>query len=174
LPCLKGEPDSAFFGTDPVFAPFSSLYQGKVDPFGFYNVSEFANIQSQNPFGFFPHKYDPLSGGYKTNLLVSSEAEHFLVFLDERISGVHAQNLITYLRDGGFIDDQTQEVSVELNTLNSGSKVFCKLLFTFDFKVTFVCLTMHCIPESDQTTDFLSDWGGYILGLSHRLSACQC
>jgi hypothetical protein len=143
LPCLKGELDSAFFGTDPVFTPFSSLYQGKVDPSEFYNDSEFANIESQNPFGFFPHKYDPLSGGLKTNALVSSEAEHFLVFLDERISSVHAQNLITYLVDGGFIDEQTQEVSVELNTLNSGSKVMCKLLFTFDFKVISICLCMH-------------------------------
>ena len=65
LSCLKEELDSSFFGIDPVFTPFSSLYQGKVDPFDFYNVSEFANIESKNPFGFFPHKYDPISGGTK-------------------------------------------------------------------------------------------------------------
>ena len=136
LSCLKEELDSSFFGIDPVFTPFSSLYQGKVDPFDFYNVSEFANIESKNPFGFFPHKYDPISGGTKgKHLLVSSETENFLVFLDERISGKHAQNLITYLVDGRFIDEKTQEVSVEMNTLNSGNKVLCKLMFTFKFEV---------------------------------------
>ena len=132
LLCRGQLPDSTVYGTDPVFTTASSLYDGIQNPLDYYNRSE---ISTQNPYGFFPHKYNHKTGGTKTTTLVAAEADNFLVYLDERISSIHAQNIITYLNDGGFIDQQTSEVSVEINTLNADSGLFCKTIITFTWQV---------------------------------------
>ena len=135
LICLGSRRDSTPFGTDPMFASFSSLYDGRVDPFEYYNSSEFASLTSQNPFGFFPHRYDFKTGTDKVHTLYQNEADNFLVYLDERISSSQAQKIITYLTDGNFIDQQTSEITVEMNTLNAANKLFCKFRFTFTWQV---------------------------------------
>jgi hypothetical protein len=135
LLCRGNTQDDAFYGMDPVFTSASRLYDGKQNPFNFYNSSEFASLSTLSPFGFFPHSYDHSSGSTKNVTLVPEEANNFLVFLDERISSVHAQNIITYLKDGGYIDQQTREISVEINTLNAGSSIFCKMVITFTWQV---------------------------------------
>ena len=140
LICLGDLPDNSFFGTDPAFAQYSSLYDGKLNPLDFYNASEFPNSSIPNPFGFFPHRYDLRSGKDKIESLFSSEADNFLVFLDEHISSSHAQKIITYLNDGNFLDQQTNEITVEMNTLNAASKMYCKFTFTFKWQV--LCLPL--------------------------------
>ena len=135
LLCRGQYQDATFYGADPVFTAASSLYDGKQNPFDFYNASEFADLASESPYGFFPHKYDHRTGGTKTNTLIAEEADNFLVYLDERMSSVHAQDIITYLNDGNFIDQQTAEVSVEINTINAGNSMFCKTVIIFTWEV---------------------------------------
>ena len=43
--------------------------------------------------------------------------------------------MITYMQDGGFIDQLTDEVKVEIITLNSNLKMFSIFEFTFNWKV---------------------------------------
>jgi hypothetical protein len=139
--CLTEVMDTTPFGTDPAFASYSSLYDGRIDPLEYYNKSEFASLGSLNPFGFFPHSYDQRTGTRKAGeALVEKEADSFLVFVDERVSNAQARRLITYLEDGNFIDQQTQEISVELNTLNARNKILCKVRFVFTWKVAL----SHC------------------------------
>ena len=135
LICLGNLVDRAFYGTDSAFSQFSTLYDGKLNPFDFYKNSEFSDLSSQSPFGFFPHRYDYQTGKDKSSTLVEAEADNFLVYLDERISSRHAQDIITYLKDGGYLDKQTSEVTVEINTLNAATEMFCKFIFTFAWQV---------------------------------------
>ena len=135
LICLGTLPDNTFYGTDPAFAQFSSLYDGKLNAEDYYNSSEFANLSAQSPFGFFPHRYDYNTGNDKSVTLFAIEADNFLVFMDERISSKHAQEIITYLNDGNFLDQQTREITVEMNTLNAANKMYCKFIFKFTWQV---------------------------------------
>ena len=168
LPCRGSLVDATFYGTDPVFTPASSLYDGRQDPFSFYNKSEFASLSSMNPYGFFPHSYDPGTGGSKTAALVPDEANNFLVFLDERLSSVHAQALVTYMGDGGYLDQQTLAVSVEMNTLNAGTGIFCKVIVTFTWQVR--CTVPRPPSDAERRSDWIRAGWGQVL----RSGRVQC
>jgi hypothetical protein len=126
--------DSGFFGIDPVFAAVSTLYDGKLNPLDFYNKTEFAT--SASPYGFFPHSYDGQKGRVKPLEEVFPEiADYFLLFFDEHITNVRASKMITYLKDGNFIDEQTSEIKVEMSTINARSNILCRIVFTFKWQV---------------------------------------
>ena len=140
LICLQAKQSTDPFGSDPVFTSSSILYDGKLDVSGFYNTSEYSNPISRTPYGFFPHRYDPRTGMDKTTELFPEEADNFLLFLDERISGAHAQRMITYINDGNFLDGQTKEISVEMITLNADVRIFSSFKFIFTWMVCFMLI----------------------------------
>jgi hypothetical protein len=43
--------------------------------------------------------------------------------------------MITYLKDGNFIDEQTSEIQVEMSTINARSNILCRIVFTFTWQV---------------------------------------
>jgi hypothetical protein len=135
LICLDNEGrDAEFFGIDPVFAAFSSLYDGKLNPFDFYKKNEFTS--SVNPYGFFPHTYDGQKGANKPLKEVVPEiSDDFLLFFDEHVTSVRASKMIAYIRDGNFIDEQTSEITIEMNTINARNNLLCKTVFTFTWQV---------------------------------------
>ena len=128
--------DAEFYGIDPVFASVSSLYDGKLNPFDFYNESELVSSGSARPYGFFPHSYDGQQRSRKhPDDVFDNMADDFLLYFDERITRFRANRMIEYLKDGGFIDRQTSEVSVEMITINARTNILCKIIFTFTWQV---------------------------------------
>jgi hypothetical protein len=43
--------------------------------------------------------------------------------------------MVTYMKDGGFLDEKTGDVSVEINTLNANTNVFSTFKFMFSWEV---------------------------------------
>ena len=150
LDCLGDSLDPTPFGRDPVFTTTSTLYSGDLAVDNYYEVSELAlglDGQLTTPYGFFPHLYGSKRFGENSSIssknlslkdktfIVSEKANEFLVFFDERLSYNQADSMLTYMKDGGFIDDQTKEISVEMNTLNSEYGLFSTFIFMFYFQV---------------------------------------
>ena len=128
--CVNEEVSAGPFGVDPAFTSSSQLYQGFIDQTAYYSQTE--SSPDGTPFGFFPHSYDGKNRSAKDpRFVLSGEETTFKVYFTERISSKQAQRMVTYLSDGGFLDAQTKEVSVEIVTLNSNLNVFG--VFTFDF-----------------------------------------
>lgn len=61
------------------------------------------------PYGFFPN---PVSG------------DSFSVVFDINMDQSRAADVITYLRDGGFLDDRTSSVTVQIVTFNAQLDLF--------------------------------------------------
>ena len=134
--------DSRPFGFDPAFLSSSPIYDGTLDATLYYNSSE-RNPQSVQaiPYGFFPHEYDGQNRSMKSpHSVVAEQAQNIILYFEERLSGAQAQKLITYMGSGGFIDSQTDSVSVDAITLNSQLNVFGKVSFTFNWQVIFLLL----------------------------------
>ena len=74
------------------------------------------------------------------HFVVAEQAQNIILYFEERLSGAQAQKLITYMGSGGFIDSQTDSVSVDAITLNSQLNVFGKVSFTFNWQVIFLLL----------------------------------
>ncbi|KAJ1477616.1 hypothetical protein T484DRAFT_1820591 [Baffinella frigidus] len=117
------ELDGAPYGFDPSFMTFSSIYDGKLEPFstegGSYDDSERHNSTDRTPIGFFPHSYGRVGrkgrGGAKGEEdLVEELSDNFLLFFEERLSQKQAQAMLQYARDGGFIDDSTSDITLEM------------------------------------------------------------
>ena len=124
--CLGDTSDSAPYGWDPVLLPTSSIYNGKVTYDSAYKPAEKAPSEFFDAaFGFFNHSYDAASGDRKAQTHVDSKrADRFLAFLDSRMTQSAAVDVVSYLRDGGFIDAQTQAVTVEWVTFNNNANIF--------------------------------------------------
>lgn len=99
--------DSAPFGRDPVFMPGSSLFDPTVDASLFYNTSRGSPEVNPNglPFGFFS---SPLRG-FPTG---------YAVFLDIAATEARALETLQFLGDGGFLDENTLGLSVEMVAYN--------------------------------------------------------
>ena len=131
--CLGDTSDSAPYGWDPVLLPTSSIYNGKVTYDSAYKPAEKAPSEFFDAaFGFFNHSYDAASGDRKAQTHVDSErADRFLAFLDSRMTQSAAVDVVSYLRDGGFIDAQTQAVTVEWVTFNNNANIFAHVAVEF-------------------------------------------
>jgi hypothetical protein len=143
--CRGSEVSSAPFGVDPSFSGASSLFRGDASSSQFYAPWEIGD--TGEPFGFFPHSYDGMNRTNKSsNLIWSTEASNFKLLFSDRLSGAEANRLITYMIDGGFIDRLTDEVKVEIITLNVNLKMFSIFEFTFNWKV---CLSLASKSTND-------------------------
>jgi hypothetical protein len=151
LDCLGDSLDPTPYGRDPVFTTTSSLYSGDLAVSDYYQVSELAldmNGELSSPYGFFPHFYDAMNFDGENSsvvgknlslkdptLIVPELANEFKLYFDERLDYHQADRMLTYMKDGGFIDDHTQEISVEMNTLNPEFGFFSTFRFMFYFQV---------------------------------------
>ena len=133
--CVNEKISAAPFGVDPAFTSSSQLYEGYVDQTAYYTRSE-TNPAGGTPYGFFPHRYDGKNHSTKNPIyIMKGEESSFKVYFTERISSKQAQRMVNYLKDGGFLDAQTSEVSVEIVTLNSNLNVFGVYSFVFTWQV---------------------------------------
>jgi hypothetical protein len=132
--CRGSIVDASPFGVDPTFTPFSTLYRGDLDPLDYYTSSEL--LGSGTPIGFFPHSYDGVNHSRKSpNSIKQGEDSAFKIYFTERMNGKYASNLINYLRDGKFLDEKTNTVSVEMRTINANADVFASINLFFTWKV---------------------------------------
>lgn len=133
--CLGDDADTAAYGVDSVLVPTSSIYDGKAMFGAAYDMSERADLNNLNAgYGFFNHSYDTILTQLKDPTLISGDfADAFNVYFDSRSTHSQASNYVTYLREGGFIDDQTETLKVQFVTFNIDSNVFAHLEFDFEF-----------------------------------------
>ena len=140
-PVCRGEiTDASPYGVDPTFTGFSTLYRGDLDPLDFYTSSELQD--SGTPFGFFPHSYDGVNHSKKPPKFIKKDEESvFKIYFTERMTGEYATKLVNYLRDGNFLDEKTNSVSVEMRTINAKAGIFASINIFFAWKVGW--LLMH-------------------------------
>jgi len=139
------------FGRDPVLMPTSTIYNGKLKPELFYNSSERNNVtvnvsaqgggsvevtRLSTAQGFFPHTYDTVSRGPKDpSLIVNRHKDEFLAYFDVRNTRQQAKDMVTYLREGGFIDEYTSSVNVDFVTFNTNLNLFANVGFQFTWDI---------------------------------------
>ena len=149
--CRSDTLDSSPFGVDPAFSISSTLYAGDLAPADWYIPSERSQGKDGSlraPYGFFPVNYavrvsarDQKNGSQgaaaaATGIYnVSESSDRFKLYFDERIESAHAQNLLTYMIDGGFLDARTRRITVEMNTLNVQMNMMATFEFVFKFQV---------------------------------------
>jgi hypothetical protein len=140
-PCKTGRLDGSPYGMDATFLPSSSIYNGKLQMSDFYNASEViesststaagVNVTTRpTATGFFPHQYQR-----NTNQVREVDIDVFRLFFDGRISTSQADTMVTYMIDGGFIDENTNVVTVEFVTFSPTLNKFSVVGFSFDWKV---------------------------------------
>jgi hypothetical protein len=136
--CRGSFVDSRPYGYDPAFLSSSILYDGTLDGALYYSQSERDPLSLQSvPYGFFPHEYNGQNHTLKhAKNLISEEAANFKLYFEERLTGTQAKKLIKYMEDGGFLDSQTDTVSVEAITLNSQLNIFAIISFVFAWQVS--------------------------------------
>ena len=140
--------DGNNYGLDPVFVSTSAIYNGKQDPERSYKPSERINktveiktsggrvmqTSLSTPIGFFPHQYDSVTHAEKPlDLIEASQYNITKLYVDNRVSATRSQEMLSYLKDGGFIDANTHTVLVEFVTFNPNLNHFCFLQFTFNW-----------------------------------------
>ena len=163
--CRGSVVDSKPFGVDPAFSQSSSLYRGDVSRLEFYNTSEIGI--SRQPFGFFPHSYDGETRSPKPpELVMTGESDTFKLFFSEQLSASAAMDLVTYMSDGGFLDFQTDQVDVQIITLNANTNVLGIFTFTFKWLVLSFCEHRSVLLCSDVLV--ILEWWKDTLGLQHQ------
>eukprot|EP00854_Cymbomonas_tetramitiformis_P001141 gene1141-1710_t len=78
-----------------------------------------AGHQSQAPFGFFP------------------DGEKFYVWFDANLDASRSQQMITYMKDGLYIDSRTKEVKVQIVTYNGQLQRYGNIEMFFRFEYRF-------------------------------------
>ncbi len=144
-PCRTGRLDGTPFGMDATFLPSSSIYNGKLQMSDFYDALEVRNSSTSTKagvnvttrptaIGFFPHQYQRSSKKVRED-----DIDVFRLFFDGRISTSQADAMVTYMVDGGFIDEYTSFVTVEFVTFSPILNKFSVVYFSFDWKVSSYC-----------------------------------
>ncbi len=133
--CLGEDPDTDPYGVDSVLIPTSSIYDGKAMFSQGYNGSERADLYGVDTgFGFFNHSYDTILYKIKDSNLINEDfAEAFNVYIDSRSTLEQASNYVTYLREGGFVDEYTETLKVAFVTFNIDNNMFCLVEFEFEW-----------------------------------------
>jgi len=148
--CLQSEDefDSSFYGLDPAFVPTTALYDGNLEAQEYYTLNERLNktiAESTSrgvtvvtypsvPIGFYPYKYDLFNHTFKTDgTYRNDEADSFKLYFDTQITQSQAHKLLSFMKDGGFIDDSTSSIETQLITYNAELNRFTLLLFTFEW-----------------------------------------
>ena len=139
--CRTTTLDGTPYGLDPSFLPSSSIYNGKLEIVNFYSETEIiasststvagVNVTTRpTALGFFPQSH-----GLNKSLVRAGEENIFRLFFDGRITTNQANSMVTYMIDGGFIDDQTSEVTVEFVTFSPSLNKFSLTSFSFYWEV---------------------------------------
>ncbi len=140
--CRGSQKDSRPFGADPAFSLTSTLYRGDFPKTMYYSTSELN--ANKDPFAFFPHNYDGAMHATKdSKYIMKGEEATFKLFFSEYLSATAVKRLMTFIKDGGFLDSQTEEVQVEFITLNSNLDLFAKFVFIFKWQVIFFKLQVR-------------------------------
>jgi hypothetical protein len=156
--CRSDTLDSSPFDVDPAFSISSTLYAGDLAPEELYTTSERSQGKDWSPgapYGFFPVNYagrastrdqknasQGAAASAKSAHNVTGSGDSFKLYFDERIESAHAQILLIYMIDGGFLDVRTSRVTIEMNTLNVQMNIMATFDFFFNFQVFY--LTFQC------------------------------
>jgi len=134
--CLGEHAATEPYGVDSVLIPTSSIYDGKAMFSQAYVPHERADLNGVDAgFGFFNHNYDTMLHTRKEKTLISSNfADSFNIYIDSRATHSQASDYITYMREGGLIDEQTDSVKVQFVTFNIDSNIFTHLEFDFEWE----------------------------------------
>jgi len=98
------------------------------------------NYCPHHPPGFWNHSYDANTGTLKNSSVIDgSRADKFLAFLDSRSTRSHASDMVAYLREGAFLDSQTQ-VCAPANVHVCLRVVFCKLYIMYRWSCMLYCI----------------------------------
>ncbi|KAK3273680.1 hypothetical protein CYMTET_18090 [Cymbomonas tetramitiformis] len=155
IDCLGFPLSTEPYGVDPVFLTTSELYRTDLAPAKCCNISSYttdcmppacgdfyeqseldysigadeeehsassgddAGHQSQAPFGFFP------------------DGEKFYVWFDANLDASRSQQMITYMKDGLYIDSRTKEVKVQIVTYNGQLQRYGNIEMFFRFEYRF-------------------------------------
>ena len=150
--CLQGEDefDNRFFGTDPAFVPTTKLYDGNLVVEEYYELNERLNKTISEstargittvtlpdvPMAFYPYKYDLYNHTFKDTKAPyydSEMADHFKVYFDLQISMSQAENMVSFMKDGGFIDESTSTIDVQFIAFNPELNRFVVCQYTFEW-----------------------------------------
>jgi hypothetical protein len=143
--CRTLEIDGTPFGLDPAFLPSSAIYNGKLHMDKYYFESEIipsttvsvsdVNVTTrQTALGFFPHKY-----GLNESQMRPGEGDLFRLFFEVRLATDQAEAMVSYMADGGFIDEQTEDIKVEFVTFSPSVNKFSLITLTFHWEVRCLC-----------------------------------
>jgi hypothetical protein len=139
------EIDANPYSLDPTFQRFSEVYNGKLDVSSTYFDNERADDKDKSPYAFFPHEHDALKSVPRTTQIKRSvlgprkltiekqSVDHakdakythqpsknlFKVYFDELPTGKQADRMLSFLKDGKFIDSKTDGITVEMVVYNA-------------------------------------------------------
>jgi hypothetical protein len=150
--CARDAKDSTPFGMDPTFLSASSIYDGKISIESLYDDSEVqtvktvfdsgASFSERIPYGFFPHQYDGNTFMQKTSSMISPEdVDSFKLYFDGILTLSQANNMLAYMQQGGFIDNATSSLDIEMITYNPDLNLFSLLVVYFKWEV---CKCLAC------------------------------
>jgi hypothetical protein len=150
ITCRTSELDGAPYGLDPTFLPSSAIYNGKLQMGDYYANSEIVpsttssvggvNVTTRpTAIGFFSHKY-----GLNESKVRRGEGDLFRLFFDGRLATDQADAMVSYMSDGGFIDEKTREITVEFVTFSPTVNRFSLIAFTFVWEVSYFS-TAHAV-----------------------------
>lgn len=114
--CSSATRSVAPYGVDPVFNPGTTLFDADLSVGDYYNKSELNSFGV--PYGFFPF------------------GDEFVVVIDISMNENRATGILTYLKEGFYIDDLTSDVTVDVATYNSNLKIFSTMRITFTFSAS--------------------------------------
>jgi hypothetical protein len=86
------------------------------------------------PMGFFPYKYDLYNHTMKAaGTYRDKERDWFKLYFDTQITQSQAKNMLAFMNEGGFVDEATSKIEVEMIAFNAEWNRFTFLRFTFDW-----------------------------------------
>ena len=137
------------FGADPVFLRSSSLSNAKLRMSDFYNLSDKTEVNSLGiPYGF-----------HYTSVANTAESG-FPIYFDVNFDGFKAQEVMTYAKEGGYLDAQSKDLSLRMLTYNPNHELFAYiyLIFTFEtggrIKLDYTLQTMS-VELYNSKSDFI-------------------
>lgn len=147
--CLQGanDFDGEFYGLDPAFVPGTAVYDGNLIPEEYYERHERLNktVQEFNskdkavdvtyasvPIGFYPYKYDLFNHTFRNEgTYRKEEGDYFKLYFDTQLTQTQAMSMLDYMKDGGFLDDATSDITAQTIAYNAELNRFTLARFIF-------------------------------------------
>eukprot|EP00854_Cymbomonas_tetramitiformis_P005825 gene5825-7027_t len=161
-PCL-GVPERARYGSDPAFQVQSSLYQpqlqGKEGEYynttpGSEQVSWGADGHMRHPLPFAPHV----------------EGAAYPTTVDATVDAERAEQVLQFLVDGVYLDQQTRSLTAEALTWNVQLQTLVKSMVTFDFETGGSILVTHSTDVIPPLLSNGTEWWRLVFDLIMILS----